>query len=99
MSDQNPGEWRDPDSGKVNAKEIWYRMRSAFAVLLSLAILVGGGWFVFSKAQAAWLDFRTADDYIGNGVAPVVVTIPSGATVTSTSAKLIDFTVSFVFVQ
>jgi UPF0755 protein len=82
MSDQNPGEWRDPETGKVNAKEVWYRMRSAFAVLLSLAVLVGGGWFVFAKAQAAWMDFRTEDDYIGNGVDPVVVTIPSGATVT-----------------
>lgn len=82
MSDQYPGEWRDPETGKINGKEIWYRFRSAFAVLLSLAVLVGGGWFVFSKAQAAWLDFRTTDDYIGDGVNPVVVTIPSGATVT-----------------
>lgn len=82
MSDQYPGEWRDPETGKINGKEIWYRFRSAFAVLLSLAVLVGGGWFVFSKAQAAWIDFRTTDDYIGDGVNPVVVTIPSGATVT-----------------
>jgi UPF0755 protein len=82
MSDQYPGEWRDPETGKINGKEIWYRFRSAFAVLLSLAVLVGGGWFVFAKAQAAWIDFRTTDDYIGDGVNPVVVTIPAGATVT-----------------
>lgn len=90
MSEQNPGEWRNPETGKVNGKEIWYRMRSAFAVLLSLAVLVGGGWFVFSKAQAAWMDFRTADDYVGNGVAPVVVTIPSGATVTEIGTILVQ---------
>ena len=90
MSDQNPGEWRDPESGRVNGKEIWYRMRAGFAVLLSLAVLVGGGWFVFSKAQAAWMDFRTADDYVGNGVAPVVVTIPSGATLTQIGTILVD---------
>jgi UPF0755 protein len=89
MSDQNPGEWRDPETGHVNGKEIWYRARSAFAVLLSLAILVGGGWFVFSKAQAVWQDYRTADDYVGNGVAPVVVTIPSGATVTEIGTILV----------
>jgi len=90
MSDQNPGEWRDPETGQVNGKEIWYRARSAFAVLLSLAILVGGGWFVFSKAQAVWQDYRTADDYVGNGVAPVVVTIPSGATVTEIGTILVQ---------
>lgn len=89
MSDQNPGEWRDPETGKVDGKEIWYRMRAGFAVLLSLAVLVGGGWFVFSKAQAAWMDFRTADDYVGNGVAPVVVTIPSGATLTEIGTILV----------
>lgn len=82
MSELNPGEWRDPETGKVNLKEVWYRMRSAFAVILSLAVLGGGGWFVFTKAQAAWMEFRTTDDYVGNGVNPVVVTIPSGATVT-----------------
>lgn len=90
MSDQNPGEWRNPETGKVNGKEIWYRFRSAFAVLLSLAVLVGGGWFVFAKAQAAWLDFRTADDYIGDGVDPVVVTIPSGSTVTDIGTILVQ---------
>lgn len=90
MSDQNPGEWRDPETGQVNGKEIWYRARSAFAVLLSLAILVGGGWFVFAKAQAVWQDYRTADDYVGNGVAPVVVTIPSGATVTEIGTILVQ---------
>lgn len=90
MSDQNPGEWRDPETGKVNAKEVWYRLRSAFAVLLSLAVLVGGGWFVFAKAQAAWQDFRTTDDYIGSGVDPVVVTVPSGATVTEIGTILVQ---------
>jgi UPF0755 protein len=90
MSDQYPGEWRDPETGKVNGKEIWYRFRSAFAVLLSLTVLVGGGWFVFAKAQAAWQDFRTTDDYIGNGVDPVVVTIPSGATVTEIGTILVQ---------
>lgn len=90
MSDRNPGEWRDPETGQVDHKEVWYRARSAFAVVLSLVILLGGGWFVFSKAQAAWLDYRTAEDYLGDGIAPVVVTIPKGASSNSISEILVQ---------
>ena len=46
MSNRMPGEIRDPDTGKIDYKEIWYKLRSAFAVLLSLAVLAGAGWFV-----------------------------------------------------
>lgn len=79
MSGSNPGEWRDPETGEVDYKEVGYRARSAFAVILSFVILVGGGWFLFSKAAAAWKDYSTADDYDGTGVNPVVVVIPKGA--------------------
>ncbi len=89
MSNRSPGEIRDPETGKVDVKEIWYKARAAFAVLLSLAILGGGGWFIFSKAQDAWMDFRTAEDYIGNGVAPVQVTVPKGATLRQISDLLV----------
>jgi UPF0755 protein len=79
MSSSNPGEWRDPETGQVDYKEVGYRARSAFAVVLSFVVLVGGGWFIFSKAQAAWNDYRYAEDYGGAGVAPVVVVVPKGA--------------------
>jgi UPF0755 protein len=79
MSGSNPGEWRDPETGEIDYKEVGYRARSAFAVILSFVILVGGGWFLFSKAAAAWKDYSTADDYEGTGVNPVVVVIPKGA--------------------
>ncbi|MCE1175440.1 MAG: endolytic transglycosylase MltG, partial [Propionibacteriales bacterium] len=79
MSGSNPGEWRDPETGEVDYKEVGYRARSAFAVILSFVILVGGGWFLFSKAAAAWKDYSTADDYDGTGGTPVVVVIPKGA--------------------
>ncbi len=36
---------------------------------------------MYSRAQSAWLEYRTAEDYIGNGVAPVEVTIPKGSTI------------------
>lgn len=89
MSDRNPGEWRDPDSGQVDYKEVGYKARSVFAVVLSLAVLIGGGWFVFSKAQAAWDDYRSAEDYLGDGLAAVVVTVPKGATSTKIAEILV----------
>lgn len=90
MSNRYPGEIKDPETGKVDLKEVWYKVRSAFAVLLSLAVFVGGGWFIYSKAQAAWMDFRTAEDYIGEGVAPVEVTIPAGSTTTQIASILVQ---------
>jgi UPF0755 protein len=79
MSNSSPGEWRDPETGQVDYKEVGYRARSIFAVVLSFIVLLGGGWFIFSKAQAAWNDYRYAEDYGGTGVAAIVVVIPKGA--------------------
>ena len=90
MTNRNPGEITDPETGKLDPKEIWYKVRSAFAVALSLAVLLGGGWFVYDKAQSAWMEYRTAEDYIGEGVDPVVVTIPKGATLAEISDILVE---------
>ncbi|MFT4216637.1 MAG: endolytic transglycosylase MltG [Micropruina sp.] len=74
-------ELRDPETGRWLPKEVWYRVRGAIAVLLSLGVLVGGGWFVYGKVQEAWLAYRTVDDYIDPaGVADVMVEIPQGST-------------------
>ena len=89
MSNRSPGEIRDPETGKVDYLEIWYKARAGFAVLLSLAILGGGGWFIYSKGYDAWMEFRTAEDYIGNGVDPVQVTVPKGATLRQISDLLV----------
>lgn len=69
---------RDSDTGRISGKEIWLRFRSAFAVLLSVGVLVAGVSFAVTRVQAAWLEFRTVEDYIGEGVDPVQITIAPG---------------------
>ena len=90
MSSRFPGEIKDPETGRLDYREIWYKVRAAFAVLLSLSVFVAAGWFIYTKAQDAWLDFRTAEDYIGEGVEPVEVTIPAGSTITQIAGILLQ---------
>lgn len=78
------------DNEGLDWKRIGYRARSAFAVVLSLVILVGGGWFAGSKLYSGYMSWRTADDYIGEGKDEVIVTIPAGASLTDIGGILID---------
>lgn len=71
-------------------KEFWYKFRSAVAVILSLAVLVGGGAFVGHKIYGAYISYRTADDYLGDGETTVMVRIPSGASTNAAGAILLD---------
>ncbi|AQP47149.1 hypothetical protein BW730_06090 [Tessaracoccus aquimaris] len=66
------------NDGRLNWRKIGYHARSAFAVLLAIAVLGGGGWFVYSKANDAYVEWRTQDDYIGDGTEAVEVLIPAG---------------------
>lgn len=90
MSEHRPGEIRDPETGKLVGREIWYKVRAALAVSLAFGVLAGGGWVVYDRAQAAWTDYRTAEDYPGTGVDPIEVTIPKGATLAEISVVLVD---------
>lgn len=74
--------FKDND-GRLNWGRIGYQARSAFAVLLAIAVLGGGGWFVYSKTHDAYIEWRTEDDYIGDGNGESTeVVIPRGATST-----------------
>ncbi len=73
-------ELRDPETGRWIPKEVWYRVRGAIAVVLSLGVLIGGGWFVYAKVHDAWIGYRTVEDYLDPaGTADVVVEIPRGS--------------------
>lgn len=79
----------DNDSA-LNWRKIGYYGRSAFAVLLSIAVLVGGGWFVYDRVNEAYIAWRTQDDYMGEGLDPVQVVIPRGATITQIGDLLVE---------
>ena len=70
------------EDGKVDGAEIGRRVKSGIAVLIALAVLIGGGWFAATKGYAKYMDWRQTDDYIGTGVDDMQITIPAGASLT-----------------
>lgn len=79
------------NDGRLNWRRIGYHARSIFAVVLSLAVLVGGAYFVYSKANDAYTAWRTADDYVGEGTGEEVeIVIPRGAGATEVGVLLME---------
>ncbi|NLE99243.1 MAG: endolytic transglycosylase MltG [Propionibacterium sp.] len=73
MDGQKPVDWRN----------VAYYARGAFAVIIALAVLVGGGYFAYSKITEVYTDLTTPeDDYVGDGTGEVEVVIPQGAGIT-----------------
>ncbi len=77
------------EDGKIDRAEVGRRVRSGLAVLVALAILVGGGWFAAKKGYVIYMDWRQTSDYIGNGVGDIQVTIPAGASLTDMGLVLV----------
>src|SRR5450756_344390 len=65
------------------------RVKSGIAVLVALAVLIGGGWFAATKGYAKYMDWRQTDDYIGTGVDDMQITIPAGASLTDMGLILV----------
>lgn len=72
-----------PGTGARARRSPSHRLLSLFAVVVSLAILVGGGWFVYSKGVGLYRSLTNTDDYPGPGTDAVTVTIPAGSTGTA----------------
>ena len=66
------------------------RVKSAFAVILSLVVLIGGGTFVFNQFGSAVAGLFVADDYPGPGEGEVEITVPNGATLDEIGSILAD---------
>lgn len=64
--------------------------KGALAVLLSLGILIGGGYFVYTKAISAYHAATGAADFTGNGKDDIIIKIPSGATADSVGELLLE---------
>jgi len=70
MSNTNPVSWIASESSR--------RAKSAVAVTLSFAILLGGMAFVSWTGYGYYMNWRQRDDYIGQGVQPVQVVVADG---------------------
>ena len=80
---------RDPETGKWDAAEIRHRLKGATAVLVSIAVLATGGWFVAGKVKDAWIAYRTTEDYLGaEGVEDIAIVVPQGASITQVGTLL-----------
>lgn len=81
------GPFNEHDDPKA---EFWYKFRSAVAVILSLAVLVGGCVFVGVKVYDGYISYKSADDYLGDGEKDVLVRVPAGASVSEVGSILLD---------
>ncbi len=70
----------DPDTKPSAAKEALHQGKGCLAVLLALAVLVVGGYLVYDQGRSLLSNLGEEPDYSGAGVAPITVTIPTGAT-------------------
>lgn len=83
---------REPQRTSVG-KEIVRYGKSTFAVLLALAVLVGGGYFVYTKSKGLLAGFGETPDYTGAGKTPLTVQIPKGTSVSGIGEILFEKTV------
>lgn len=74
-TDRRPGAW----------------IKNLIAITISLAVLIGGGYFVVTKA-GEWVRTLTAsgEDYPGPGETEVIVEIPAGSTITQMGDILVS---------
>lgn len=78
------------DIGDFRPSERSRHIKSILAVLLALAVLVGGGFFAFNKISSAVAGVFLTEDYDGPGRDDVEIEVPSGATVDEIATILMD---------
>jgi UPF0755 protein len=71
----------DPEVKPSPAREIAHKGKGCLAVILALAVLVGGGYFVYDRASSFLATFGEVPDYVGAGKAQTTITVPDGASV------------------
>ncbi len=84
---------RDPETGQWDMDEVRHRSKGWVAVIMAIAVIVGGVWFFGGRAWNALIDLRTKEDFIGTGVADVEVEIPRGSSMRQIGELLQEATV------
>lgn len=80
----------DPEVEPSPAREIAHKGKGCLAVIVSLAILVFGGYFLYDRAQNLLSSFGEVPDYPGPGKTAVTITIPDGSSLDAIGAILVD---------
>lgn len=78
----------EPMPPSVRRRGSW--LKNLLAIGLSLAVLLGGGYFVVTRLLDGYISFTTVPDYPGPGEVDVLVEIPEGATLTDIANVLVD---------
>jgi UPF0755 protein len=80
----------DPEVKPSPAREIAHKGKGCLAVLLSLAVLIFGGYFVYDRASGFLADFGEVPDYTGAGEGQVTVMIPEGSSLDAIGGLLVE---------
>jgi UPF0755 protein len=80
----------DPETRRLDPVEFRRRLRGWLAVLLSLAILLGGAGFVAAKGYEAYTTFKTEKDFPGPAGADTQIVIPKNSTALQVGKILVD---------
>lgn len=78
----------EPTQPPVKRRGSW--VKNLLAISISLAVLVGGGYFVATKIHEGFLGFTSVADYPGPGEQAIMVEIPTGATLTAIGDLLVE---------
>ncbi|WP_375425250.1 endolytic transglycosylase MltG [uncultured Friedmanniella sp.] len=79
----------EPEVKPSPAREIAHKGKGCLAVILALAVLLFGGYFVWDRASTFLAGIGEVPDYAGSGKSAVTVTIPEGASLDDIGAVLI----------
>lgn len=72
---------REPNPASPrSAREVAHHGKGCLAVIIAVAVLVGGGYFAYDQASGFLSSLGEVPDYTGNGKATITVSIPQDAT-------------------
>jgi UPF0755 protein len=80
----------DPEVKPSIAREIAHKGKGCLAVVLALAILLFGGYFVYDKAGNYLSTFGQTPDFTGSGKGKITITIPTDSSLDDIGAILVD---------